>query len=122
MKYNNRTRPRRAVLCGFLTLLLCQSAATAQPSGKPTLVDTSRSVKARLRPVPLDAVQWTKGFWAERYRQSRDVTLRKLWALAADPQAGHVLDNMRIAAGLKQSEFAGTDWQDAWLFAPEYLP
>jgi DUF1680 family protein len=116
MKQDNRTRPLRSVLCGLLTLLLCQPVATAQPPGKPTLVDTSRSVKARLRPVPLDAVQWTKGFWAERYAQSRDVTLRKLWELAADPEAGHVLDNMRIAAGLNQGEFAGTDWQDAWLY------
>jgi len=61
-------------------------------------------------------VLWTSGFWAERYDQCRKVTLRKLWELAADPDAGHVLDNMRIAGGLAEGEFAGTDWQDAWLY------
>ncbi len=116
MKQHNISRPLWTVLSGFVTLLLCQPVAADEPAGKPTLVDTSRSAKAQLRPVPLDAVRWTKGFWAERYDQSRDVTLRKLWDLAADPEAGHVLDNMRIAGGLKKGEFAGTDWQDAWLY------
>ena len=32
------------------------------------------------------------------------------------PDAGHVLDNMRIAGGLAEREFAGTNWQDAWLY------
>ncbi len=116
MKQHNISCPLWAVLFGFVALLWCQPVASDEPTGKPTLVDTNRSVKAQLRPVPLDAVRWTKGFWAERYDQSRDVTLRKLWDLAADPEAGHVLDNMRIAGGLKEGEFAGTDWQDAWLY------
>jgi DUF1680 family protein len=101
-----------AIIC----LLLPGVTAAAEPTVGPVLVDTSSSSKAKLRPFSLDAVRWTKGFWAERYEQSRDVTLRKLWDLAADPEAGHVLDNMRIAGGLKQGEFAGTNWQDAWLY------
>jgi len=116
MKRHNPPRPVWTVLLGSVTLLFCQPVAADEPLHKTTLVDTSVSVKAQLRPMLLDEVRWTKGFWAERYAQSRDVTLRKLWDLAADPEAGHVLDNMRIAGGLKQGEFAGTNWQDAWLY------
>ncbi len=100
-----------------ITCLLQPGVMVAvEPPAGPVLVDTSRSPNAQLRPFSLDAVHWTEGFWAERYDQSQDVTLRKLWDLAADPDAGHVLDNMRIAGGLKQGEFAGTNWQDAWLY------
>ena len=80
------------------------------------VVDTSASPMAHLKSVPLDAVQWTEGYWAERCRQNREVTLRRLWELLADPDAGHVLDNFRVAAGLQEGEFAGTDWQDEWLY------
>lgn len=79
------------------------------------LVDTSISPYAKMRPVAFDSVSWTKGFWAERYDQTCKVTLHRLWELAADPDAGHVLDNFRAAATGK-GEHAGTDWQDAWLY------
>jgi len=80
------------------------------------IVKNANSPKAGLKSVGLNSVSWTSGFWADRYDQCRKVTLRKLWELAADPDAGHVLDNMRIAGGLAEGEFAGTDWQDAWLY------
>jgi len=44
------------------------------------------------------------------------VTARKLWDLLDDPDAGHVLDNFRIAAGLQEGEHQGTNWQDEWLY------
>jgi len=70
-----------------------------------------------MRGVPLDAVRLgPDGFWGERQKQTLDVTVRRLWELLADPEAGHVLDNFRIAAGLEDGEFAGTYWQDAWLY------
>ncbi len=79
------------------------------------LVDTSESPNAKMRPIAFDSVNWTEGFWAARYDQTCHVTLRRLWELAADPDAGHVLDNFRAAATGK-GEHAGTDWQDAWLY------
>ena len=105
-----------SVLVGSIWLSGRVRAADDGADHKPVLVDTNHSINTQLRPVPLDAVLWTNGFWAERYIQSREVSLHKLWDLAADPEAGHVLDNMRIAGALKEGEFAGTDWQDAWLY------
>jgi len=83
---------------------------------RPRIVDTSASAHAVLRSIPLEAVRWTNGFWAERLRQAHESTVRILWDLLADPDAGHVLDNFRIAAGQQQGEHAGTWWQDAWLY------
>lgn len=63
----------------------------------------------------IDEVRWTDGFWAERYAQTAEITLRILWDRAVDPDAGHVLDNFRVAA-TGEGERAGTHWQDAWLY------
>lgn len=79
------------------------------------IIKLDQSPHAAMRPVPFESVHWTNGFWAERYQQTRTVTLRRLWELAADPEAGHVLDNMRAAA-IGKGDHVGTDWQDAWLY------
>ena len=80
------------------------------------IVNTSTSPKAQLRGVPIDAVRWTDGFWADRHRQACETSVHVLWDLLADPGAGHVFDNFRIAAGRRQGEHQGTDWQDAWMY------
>ena len=85
-------------------------------SGEALVVDTSRSPNARVRSVPLDSVRWTEGYWTERWRQNGEVTLPVLWELLADPDAGHVLENFRIAAGLAEGKHEGTNWQDEWLY------
>ena len=103
----------------FLLLLLgVAPLASAEPAALPPafVIDATASPHARLRPLPLDAVQWTQGFWAERWKQLDEVTLPEMWRLLADPQAGHVLDNFRIAAGRAGGKYAGTNWQDEWLY------
>ena len=80
----------------MVSLLWLSSAANAAPAAY--VVDHSQSSQSRLRPLPLEAVEWTTGFWADRYRQLCEVTLEESWRLLADPAAGHVLDNFRFAA------------------------
>ncbi len=98
-------------------LVLTGMAAVAGWAGaeRTYLMDMHKTPHAQLRPVDFNAVTWTDGFWAERYDQTCEITLKKLWDLAADPEAGHVIDNFRAAA-TGQGEHAGTDWQDAWLY------
>jgi DUF1680 family protein len=83
------------------------------------------SPHARLRGAPIDAAWWLPGFWGERFEQCRTVTLPHLWRLMDDPERGHALTNLRIAAGEFSSppgspshsgEFAGTHWQDEWVY------
>ncbi|HYW81238.1 MAG TPA: beta-L-arabinofuranosidase domain-containing protein, partial [Thermoguttaceae bacterium] len=80
------------------------------------IIKNQESPHARLRNVDLHGVRWTDGFWAEQFAKCRDVTVPRLWDLAADPEAGHALANMKIAAGLQTGPRKGTDWQDAWLY------
>ncbi|MFQ6098828.1 MAG: glycoside hydrolase family 127 protein, partial [Armatimonadota bacterium] len=77
---------------------------------------TEHSPHCRLRSADLRWVRWTRGFWADRFRQCAEVTLPHLWDLLADPSRGHALANLRIAAGLEEGEFAGTHWQDEWVY------
>ncbi|MGD8238192.1 MAG: glycoside hydrolase family 127 protein [Armatimonadota bacterium] len=111
------------VVLGLMAVVPAHVAAQQADGGvrmkrteSTAVVDTSSSPSAHLRSAALDAVQWTEGYWAERHRQNCQVTLRRLWELLADPDAGHVLDNFRIAAGAQEGEFAGTNWQDEWLY------
>ncbi len=96
----------------LLTFVACPAAANRDYG----VIKNQDSPKAKLRSVNLGDVRWTDGFWAERFAQTRDVTLPKLWELASDPEMGHAIQNLKIAAGLEKGEFAGTHWQDAWVY------
>ena len=79
------------------------------------LVGNQDNPHAKLKSVGLNDVRCTGGFWAERQKLAHEVTLPCLWDLLADPDEGHVLQNLRIAAGLEEGEFAGVHWDDAWM-------
>ncbi len=78
--------------------------------------DTRRSPHARLRSIDPVAVRWLPGFWGQRLEQCRSVTLPHLWELLDDPERGHALTNLRIAAGELTGDFQGTHWQDEWVY------
>ncbi len=121
---NNRLQflrgTRRLVACALVLLNwpLAVAATTVTGRDEPAaiVIDHRQSAHTRLRPVPLDAVQWTNGFWADRYRQLTKVTLDESWRLLADPDAGHVLDNFRFAAQPGGGTHQGKTWQDEWLY------
>jgi len=69
----------------------------------------------QLSPVPMASVRWTKGFWANRFKNNSEVSLPHLWNRLAAPEGGHVLQNLRIAAGLDKGKFAGESWADEWM-------
>ena len=102
------------ITLAMVSLLWLSTAGGAAPPAY--VVDHSQSPRARLRPLPLEAVEWTTGFWADRYRQLCEVTLEESWKLLADPAAGHLLDNFRFAAKPGSGQYAGTTWQDEWLY------
>ncbi len=80
------------------------------------VIKNQDSPHAKLKSVDLNDVRWTGGFWADQFAKTRDVTLPKLWELASDPEMGHAIQNLKIASGLVEGEFAGTHWQDAWVY------
>ena len=98
------------------SLLVCATSLVASTSRDYGVIKNQNSPQAKLKSVNLNDVRWTDGFWAQRFAQTRDVTLPKLWELASDPKMGHAIQNLRIAAGMEDGQFAGTHWQDAWIY------
>ena len=97
-------------------LLVCSTSVASAASRDYGVIKNQDSPHAKLKSVDLNDVGWTGGFWADQFAKTRDVTLPKLWELASDPEMGHAIQNLKIAAGLQEGEFAGTNWQDAWVY------
>lgn len=99
-----------------VSLLVCAMSFVASANRDYGVIKNQHSPHAKLKSVDLNNVRWTDGFWAQRFAQTRDITLPNLWELASDPEMGHAIQNMRIAAGMEDGQFAGTHWQDAWIY------
>lgn len=80
------------------------------------LVDTQKSPHAKFRATALRDVQLLPGFWKDRFETCREATLPYLDQLMDDPEMGHALTNLKIAAGMLEGEFKGTNWQDEWVY------
>jgi len=94
-------------------------------AGSRGITNTSSSPYVKLRSVDIDDVQWTKGFWAEKFDLCNEVMVPNMWGLLSDPNVGHALQNFRIAAGLEEGPFKGTWWHDGdfykWIEAASYV-
>jgi DUF1680 family protein len=94
---------------------------TVSTATRPVVVDTSRSPFARLRPVPLDAVEIADAFWEPRQRRNREATLPSQYQLLWE--TGRV-DNLLRAAGKRDGEFQGRVFNDSdiykWLEAASW--
>jgi DUF1680 family protein len=95
-------------LC-MAALLVTNKAASAQSKA---LVNTSQSPHAVLSSVNMGDVQWTNGFWAERFKACRDSMIPNMWRIYADPKIGHAVQNFEIAAGLDTGSHVGPPFQD----------
>jgi uncharacterized protein len=77
-----------------------------------SLVNTSQSPHAKLSSVGLSDVQWTKGFWAERFAVCRDSMIPQLWQTYTSKDMCYSFQNFRIAAGLDTGRFRGPSFHD----------
>jgi DUF1680 family protein len=87
-------------------------ALTVYASAQHALVNTVNSPDAKLSGVGLSDVQWTKGFWAERFAVCRDSMVPQLWKIYHDAELCHSFRNFEIAAGLETGEFKGPSFHD----------
>ncbi|MEP6747395.1 MAG: glycoside hydrolase family 127 protein [Bacteroidota bacterium] len=92
-------------LCILIWLAILSSAQNS-------LVNTSQSKYAKLSGVGLNDVQWTKGFWAERFAICRDSMLPHLWNTYTSKDICFSFENFRIAAGLDTGNFRGPSFHD----------
>lgn len=76
------------------------------------LVNTSRSANVKLSSVNMGDVQWTNGFWAERFDVCKNEMVPQLWKTYNDAKLCHSFKNFEIAAGLDTGNFVGPSFHD----------
>ena len=81
-------------------------------SAQSSLVNTSKSIHAKLSGVDMGDVQFTNGFWAERFAVCRDAMLPRLWNTYTSKDMCYSFQNFRIAAGLDTGNFRGPSFHD----------
>jgi DUF1680 family protein len=81
-------------------------------SAQNGLVNTNASPHAKLSTVGLSDVQWTKGFWAERFAVCRDAMVPQLWATYTSDTICYSFKNFKVAAGIDTGRFRGPSFHD----------
>lgn len=81
-------------------------------SAQNNLVNTTHSPHAKLAGVGLNDVQWTNGFWAERFAVCRDSMVPHLWETYTSKDMCYSFQNFRVAAGLDTGRFRGPSFHD----------
>jgi len=103
---------RRLVFAGLLLA----------PFAPAQVIDTSRSPKAVLHAVPVQAVRLGQGFWTERRRVNEEVSLPTLLQLFEE---NGILDNFRRLSGKKDVARRGPLYTDSdvykWLEAVAFV-
>ncbi len=93
----------------LLALTLVSVGTLAQDRA---LVNTSKSGYAKLHGLDMDAVQWTQGFWADRFEVCKNNMVPTLWKVYTDPELSHSFRNFEIAAGVETGNFKGPSFHD----------
>ena len=104
-----------AVVAAFLVASAAVQAAEAARDDAPARPG------AAVQPLPLDAVAWTDGFWAQRIGVCRDTSVPAMGRLMASGEYKPFLGHFYIAAGLAEGDYHGAQWNDGdyykWLEA-----
>ena len=90
---------------GTLTI----STATAQ------ITSTGHSQYAVMSSVPLTSVQWTGGFWGERFNVLSQTSVQSMWQTWQSKE-GKGFTNFLIAAGEQQGEHHGPPFHDGDMY------
>jgi hypothetical protein len=101
-------------------MLCCATAATAQG-----LTDMSNSRQARMKNTPMGAVQWTGGFWGDRFNMLSTTGIWDMWNTWNTPW--ETIDNMglhgsngfrnfEVAAGTVKGKHHGPPFHDGDMY------
>jgi len=121
---NQRLAIISALAVCLLVVTVCLGGSCVSEKGAG-LTDTSASPYIKLRSVGIDDVQWTKGFWAQRFDVCHRVMIPNMWELLKDSNISRAYDNFLKAAGMKEGRHRGPKWHDGdfykWLEATAYV-
>ncbi len=78
----------------------------------------------KLESIAIGECQWTKGFWADKFKICEESMVPYMGKLLCG-STGHALNNFKIAAGLKKGKHQGMFWHDGdfykWIEAGLYV-
>lgn len=77
-----------------------------------SLVNTSQSPFAKLKSINMGDVQWTTGFWAERFKVCKESMVPDMMGMYLNDSVSHGFANFEIAAGEKEGEHVGPAFHD----------
>jgi DUF1680 family protein len=95
--------------------LVAMAFASPAFAQQKALVNTSASAHAKLSSVDMGSVQWTNGFWAERFDVCQKSMIPTMWALYHSDR-NHAYKNFEIAAGLEKGAHKGPPFHDGDFF------
>ena len=117
----NIQRPRRgesgfhwmfSVECWLLNVFLIGFLFTLPVAAEPGVVDTTASPFAKVQTVGLDEVQWTRGFWADRFELCRTQMVPSMARLMQGTNYSQFYFNFEILAGLAEGKPHGAAFND----------
>jgi uncharacterized protein len=127
------------VLCSFLICFSCkknqevdltQTAGIVSPSQGVALdngkgiINNTNSPNVKLKSIDIGDCQWTKGFWADKWKLAEEVMIPHMGTILKG-DIGHGYNNFKIAAGLMKGEHKGFAWHDGdffkWMEAEMYI-
>ena len=76
------------------------------------LINTANSKFARLKSINIGDVQWTNGFWAERFELCKTSMVPHMMCCYLNDSVSHAFKNFKIAAGLDNGEHVGPPFHD----------
>lgn len=101
----------RKIAKGTLALILSGFVLSGSAQDK-SLVNTSRSPHAKLQSLNMNDVNWTTGFWADRFRVAQETMVPNMWKIYNDAKISHAFKNFEIAAGLDTGSHKGPSFHD----------
>lgn len=99
---------KKLILTG-LAAIACTATTVGQDN---SLVNTSSSPYARLHGLDMDDLEWTGGFWKERFEVAKNSMLPHMWDVYTDAEVSHAFKNFEIAAGLDTGRHRGPSFHD----------
>ena len=101
---------KRLLLLCSLGLGLCLSA-----SAQGGITSTVRSSNAAMTAVPVGSIQWTGGFWGDRFNVFSHTSVQSMWQTWQSKE-GKGFTNFLIAAGEQQGEHHGPPFHDGDMY------
>jgi uncharacterized protein len=108
------TMPNRITKAGNMKkyLIITTILLSQQVMAQNGLVNTQASPHAKLTSVGMSDVQWTKGFWTERFAVCRDAMVPQLWKIYTSDTICYSYKNFKVAAGIDTGRFRGPSFHD----------